>query len=155
MCIRDRGSILGTFLFCITTDRLEQGLCHKSPVPREVDIDPGLARIVTDQHSELGLNNITAVADEEELCVPFERNGVSSTPTARGQFVPFKPGGNLHMDLQRPYESSDEDDLPPRRVPNARRRIQDTPDPECSPDLQQDTALDNDCLLYTSPSPRD
>ena len=78
------------------------------------------------------------------MCVPFERNGVSSTPTARGQFVPFKPGGNLHMDLQRPYESSDEDDLPPRRVPNARRRIQDTPDPECSPDRQHDTAPDRE-----------
>ena len=130
-----QGSILGTFLFCITTDRLESGLCAPGKEdnrdgPFATTIDPGLARIVTNEPSSLGLNNILAVADPVELCVPFDRNGTTacSTPTSRGQFACFRPGGNLHENLTGPYISSDEDELPARRIPNAPRRIQDSPD---------------------------
>ena len=88
-----QGSILGTFLFNMTTDHLERSIQYGSdgvcldegllgegcPSPRtpehRVTIDTGLARIVTDRPSEYGLDNICVVAGEEELCVPFERNG--------------------------------------------------------------------------------
>ena len=44
------------------------------PHPRP-PIDPDLARIQTDNHSDLGLNDVTVIADPVELCVPFSANG--------------------------------------------------------------------------------
>ena len=85
-------SILGNYLFCMSTDRLERGLVRKTEQEdkeyeaREGDeprpcppIDPGLARIRTDNHSNLGLNNVTVVADPVELCAFFcQRYGSAS-----------------------------------------------------------------------------
>ena len=96
-----QGSILGNFLFCICSDELDRGLQDQPSIlnngpedensedspPRSTHsreeseeqptgVDLGLARIVTDRPSSLGVNNIAVVADQLELCVPFERNGV-------------------------------------------------------------------------------
>ena len=49
-------------------------------------VDVGLARIRTDLPSQLGLNDIMVIREDEELCIPFERNGqvvpeVGETPS--------------------------------------------------------------------------
>ena len=90
-----QGSILGNYLFCMATDTLEDN-CHfpdttKQPeTPQacsEIAINEGLARIISDRPSALGLNNITVVGDVPELCIPFERNGV----TVREEAGPLSP----------------------------------------------------------------
>ena len=79
------------------------------------EIDNTLARIVTEQESSLGINNITVCADlDDQGTVPFQANGsadelsfdrpdyyihddfLQSTPTIRGQFENFVPPGNLN-----------------------------------------------------------
>ena len=70
-------------------------------------IDPLLARVVREEESSFGLNNITVESMSEEDTISFESNGtqvplsppnnnpvaayVQSTPTARGQFERFLP----------------------------------------------------------------
>ena len=72
----------------MSTDRLERGLVGKTeqedkehearegddPQPRPL-IDAGLARIQNNNHSDLGLNDATVVANPVELCVPLSANG--------------------------------------------------------------------------------
>ena len=127
-----QGSILGNFLFCICSDELDRGLQDQPSIlnngpedenseyspprsthPREdsgeqpTGVDLGLAQIVTDRPSSLGVNNIAVVADQLELCVPFERNGVVIPDTES----PTRPPGpqltlpwtedNLKQSLQK------------------------------------------------------
>ena len=61
--------------------------CHSSqqlyfsPPPNVTlsTIDHGLAWVVADVPSWLGINNMAVTAGEVELCVPFDRNGTAST----------------------------------------------------------------------------
>ena len=89
-----QGSILGNYLFCMATDELDKNIafpldintsevsCAMPSVEEEVhggadrNLDPLLARIITEEPSEFGLNNITVLAEIPELCPPLSRNGV-------------------------------------------------------------------------------
>ena len=96
-----QGSILGNFLFCVCSDELDRALedneelptshAGQTPVPETalsaslentspgiLNVDPELARIVTEEPSELGINNITVLRSPEDLCVPFNRNGTAA-----------------------------------------------------------------------------
>ena len=123
-----QGSILGNLLFIVTTDKLSDGIEFSPGEVNEPRIDHGesddldgsfmvldgsLARIISDSPSELGINNITVMREDEERTVSFNDNGIDnsnglieqsyfqhgtytqSTPTNRGQFHEFVPPGNL------------------------------------------------------------
>ena len=119
---------MGSFLFTITTDNLTHGIdyeaddlnCarHRQEQDEERDsfpIDLSLARIVGDQDSAYGIDNITIEMEERVHLTPFHMNGVDrseqestpehsyyhhddyaqSTPRAASQFENFAPPGNL------------------------------------------------------------
>ena len=93
-----QGSILANYLFCCTTDDLD------SP---------------NDDTPDLELNGISLEHDDTGALRPLPPIGTpirppalkasTSTPTTRGQFGPFRPPGNLHTDLDEPYESSEDE----------------------------------------------
>ena len=128
-----QGSILGNLLCTVTTDKLTDNIEYNRGILNQAAsfssnhntlddlgqvaiIDPLLARVVGEQDSELGINNITVESSiENDHSLPFNLNGidhesfenepaldyyahdkyVQSTPTARGQFEEFIPPGNL------------------------------------------------------------
>ena len=121
-----RGSVLGNMLFTLTTNELtievDYGLPklntavrssqegHHTPSPdaehRDLQIDMDLARIVTDQESLFGLNNITSEREEEDACLRIfwiewlcdwwlaSLRAIYSN-TQRGQFETVQPPENL------------------------------------------------------------
>ena len=127
-----QGSILGNYLFCMTTDRLEVGISAVSaPAPPSQEIDEGLARIRHEHPSELGSNDITLEREFEELCVPFDRNG-----TQMGSDQPEEEAQppELHRDVVALLDDEDRDggteDEEPFSFFRANRpfRIYDTPE---------------------------
>ena len=82
-----------------------------------IPIDLGIARVVSDTQSNLGINNITVLGEESQYAPSFEANRTivsdgpvdttpnssfehshaytQSTPTNRGQFANFLPPGNI------------------------------------------------------------
>ena len=121
-----QGSILGNFLFCMTTDRLEDNITAIDPPAREhPHIDHGLARIWHEGPSSLGINDILVEREEEPLCVPFHRNG-SDTPA--DDHVEDTTAERILVDRVLDEESEDEEEPFTFFRPNRPFRIHDTPE---------------------------
>ena len=123
-----QGSMLGNLLFTITTDKITERIDYAKQIlnlarleknTEIISLDTSLARIVTDQHSIYGIDNITVTSDSvnssERGTISFEHNGrectpdreepdldyirhsdfIQSTPTQKGKFARFVPPGNI------------------------------------------------------------
>ena len=99
----------------MTTDRLEQDIpaIKASNTEANQALDPSLARICHNGPSALGINNITVERDEEQLCVPFDRNGSN-------------PNRSVTLDLK--YDGDEADEPFNFFPPNRPFRIYDTPE---------------------------
>ena len=125
-----QGSILGNYLFCMTTDRLEAGISAiEAPPQVSQEFDPGLARIPHDQPSELGLNNITIEREIEELCIPFSRNGTQTDGDLEEEEAHLRDLNVVdRLDLEDQNEGTEEDDSFSFFRANRPFRVYDTPE---------------------------
>ena len=112
-----QGSILGNYLFCHTTDKLDMDM---EPLPS--GLPHGIAGNGEDSAHTSPLRPPLAPIRRPDSTQPVphpstpttsKRAGTTSTPSARGQFAAFKPPGNLSSNIDSPYSSDSDSDVPP------------------------------------------
>ena len=163
--------------------RLEQILAKRDPTPLEMDFVKGRGigqlRDMLSKKARIFLKNIPNKTDEieiatQEFLITIERtlSNFAGRASLRGYLVSsFQKRCTTHFNkITKPSEATvslSQDDIFSHKLVDERRPFQDSIDREnheirqslvakLTPSIRQlIVALSNDCLLYTSPSPRD
>ena len=133
-----QGSILANYLFCATTDDLDNDETNET-----ISFEANGENFTDSNSSEGGPNSMLP-----RLPAPLAPIG-TSTPTARGQFVRFKPPGNLGRNLESSYSSSSDSDSTRPFVRFNRPFVLQTSSEES--DVEEEVAMRDE---YIGPVPR-